>query len=245
MLEQTKEIMHRFKFFGMLGALDMRLHEAMSTSWSYSDFIGALITDEKRYRDDKAIKNRIRSAKFRNDATLDKLDSTAKRNLSKTEINEMKNLKFLTDPRNVLIIGPTGVGKTFLATAIGDHACREGYKVIFLGVNMFIEETTLTRAAGTFLRYRERLVNSDLLILDDIGIKPLPPTAITDLYDILEERYQSKSTMFTSQLPIENWKEVIDDAVALEAIIDRLIHGAIKIEMKGESYRKYRGQSKT
>jgi DNA replication protein DnaC len=113
-----------------------------------------------------------------------------------------------------------------------------------MGMNMFIEETSMGRASGTFLRLREKLIQSDLLILDDLGIKPLPSSAIQDLYDVLEERYQNKSTMITSQLPLTNWKEVIDDEVALEAIMDRLIHGAIKIEIKGESYRKIRGGNK-
>ena len=110
-----------------------------------------------------------------------------------------------------------------------------------MGMNMLIEETMMARASGTFLKLRAKLIKTDLLILDDLGIKPLPPTAIQDLYDILEERYQNKATIITSQLPLENWKEVIDDAVALEAIMDRLIHGAVKMELKGESYRKKRG----
>jgi DNA replication protein DnaC len=241
MIEQTREMMHKLKFLGMLETLDLRLHEAKSSDWSYSDFIAALMTDEKLYRDDRATKRRVKGAKFRTDACLEKLDFTARRTLSKTLVNELKHLKFVTDPRNVIIVGPTGVGKTFLATAIGSHACREGYTVIFMGVNMFIEETSLRRATGTFLKLRDRLIKTDLLILDDLGIKPLPPTAIQDLYDILEERYQSKSTLITSQLPLENWREIIDDSVALDAIMDRLIHGTVKIEMKGESYRKKRG----
>jgi DNA replication protein DnaC len=137
-------------------------------------------------------------------------------------------------------MGPTGVGKTFLATALGNHACRGGFSVTFIGVNMFIEKVQMSRADGTFLNYRERMIKTDILILDDLGIKPLPQSTVQDLYDILEERYQSKSTVITSQLPLKNWREVIDDPVALEAILDRLIHGAIKIELKGESYRKKR-----
>jgi DNA replication protein DnaC len=243
-IEQTREMMSRMKFFGMIETLDLRLHEARTNGWGHGDFISALITDEKLYRDDRAIKTRIRCAKFRTDASFEKLDLTGKRTIAKDQIQQLKSLKFLAEPRNVIILGPTGVGKTFLATAIGNHACREGYRVSFLGMNMFIEETTISRAAGHFLKLREKLVKADLLILDDLGIKPLPPTVAQDLYDILEERYQHKSTIITSQLPLNNWMEVIEDSVVLEAIMDRLIHGVIKVEINGESYRKKRGLKK-
>lgn len=243
MIEQTRECMQKLKFHGMLETLDLRLHEATSSGWSYSDFIGALITDEKLHRDDRAVKRRIKGAKFRTDASFDKIDFTAKRSLQKKLVNELKTLKFMADSRNVLLIGPTGVGKTFLATAIGNHACHDGCKVMFLGVNLLMEEIAMSRASGTFLRLRDRLIKTDLLILDDLGIKPLPHGVIQDLYDILEERYQKASTMITSQLPLENWKEVIDDPVALEAIMDRLIHGSVKVDLTGESYRKKIGRS--
>lgn len=244
MIEQTRQMMHQMKFYGMLETLDVRLHEAISHGWGQREFISALITDEKMYRDDRNTKRRVRLAKFRVDASFEKLDLSAKRSLTSAQVKDLRDLQFIKVPRNVILLGPTGVGKTYLATAIGYQACQQGHKVSFVGMNMFIEHATLSRADGSFFRFRERLIQSDLLILDDLGIKALPAQAIQDLYDILEERYQEKATMITSQLPIENWKEVIDDQVALEAIIDRLIHGAIKIEMRGESYRKNRGKMK-
>jgi len=244
MIEQTRECMQKMKFNGMLETLDLRIHEATTAGWSYSDFIGALVTDEKHHRDNKAIKRRIKGAMFRTDACLDKIDYTAKRSLSKKLVCELKTLRFFSDSRNILLIGPTGVGKTFLATAIGNHACHEGYKVTFMGVNLLMEEIAMSRATGKFLRLRDRLIKTDLLILDDLGIKPLSSGVIQDLYDILEERYQKYPTVITTQLPLINWKEVIDDPVALEAIVDRLIHGAIQIDLTGESYRKKIGKEK-
>jgi len=242
MIEQTKEVMHKLKFYGMLESLDVRLHEAQSQEWSHSDLLSALFSDERHYRNEKATVRRIRQAKFRTDASIDHIDFRAKRSITKAEINELKHLSFITEPRNVLLLGQTGVGKTFIATAIGNHACKEGYKVVFMGMNMFIEETAMARAAGKYLTIRKKLISADLLILDDLGIKALPASAMQDLYDILEERYQNKSTIVTSQLPIKNWIEVIDDQVTLEAILDRLIHGAIKMDITGDSYRKKRGK---
>jgi DNA replication protein DnaC len=155
----------------------------------------------------------------------------------------MMSLKFLKDAQNLLFLGPTGVGKTYLATAIGNHACLEGYTCLFMGVNYLIEKVHLARIEGNYLKLREKLIKCDLLILDDLGIRVLPQEMIQDLYDILEERYQLKSTIITSQLPLENWKEVIPDLVALEAILDRLIHG-VKLEIEGDTYRKKRGGTK-
>lgn len=245
MLEQTKQSLNQIKCFGILSHLDARLAEATGQNWGHIEFLSSLISDEVIDREDRKTKRRVKAAKFRTDASFERIDLTAKRSLTKTQVENLKTLRFVSEPRNVIIMGPTGVGKTFMATALGNHACRRGYGCTFIGVNMLIEKTQMSQADGTFLKYRDRLIQTDLLILDDLGIKQLPPVVVQDLYDILEERYQSKATVITSQLPLENWKEVIDDPVALEAILDRLIHGAIKLELKGESYRKKRaGQLK-
>ena len=240
MIEETKSALTKLKFYGMLGALDTRLTEATSYGWGHVELLSALTQDEKTYRDNLASSRRVKAARFRTDASFEQFDSTAKRNVTKTQVQDLRELRFLKEPRNVLILGPTGVGKTFLATAIGNHACRLGFACTFIGVNLLIEKITIARADGTFLKLRDRLIRTDVLILDDLGIKPLPVDLVQDLYDILEERYQNRSTIITSQLPLTNWKEVIQDPVALEAILDRLIHGAVKIELKGESYRKKR-----
>jgi len=240
MIEQTKGTLHQLKCYGILQNLDLRLTEATTHGWGHREFLSALITDEKLHRDNLSMARRIKAAQFRLEATFERVDTTARRNISRTQIQDLMELRFLREPRNVLILGPTGVGKTYLATAIGNHACREGFSVTFVGIHMLIEKILLARTDGTFLRYRDKLIRADLLILDDLGLKALPPDMIQDLYDILEERYQSKSTLITSQLPIENWKEVIEDPVALEAIVDRLIHGSVTLTLEGESYRKKR-----
>lgn len=244
MIEQTKTDLTKMKLLGMMSTLDTRLEEATSGNWGHVEFLSALTQDEKIYRDNRRTARLRKGAKFRVDASFEKFDLTAKRNISKPQLINLMELQFIKNPRNILIIGPTGVGKTYLASAIGDHACRVGYTTKFFGMNFLIESLGLARAEGSYLRFRDRLIKTDLLIIDDIGIRPLPPQTIQDLYDLMEERYNQKPTIFTSQLPLENWNEVITDEVAFDAIMDRLVHTAIKLEFKGDSYRRNQGLAK-
>lgn len=243
MIENTRNVMSQLKLYGMLSTLDLRLGEAEQHGWSYSDLVSALITDESFYKKQRSTIIKIKRARFRLEANFDRFDYTLKRTITRAQVKELMELTFIKKGQTLILVGPTGVGKTFLATATGYHACSQGYDCQFLGMSMFIEQAQISRATGTYLKFRERLIACDLLIIDDLGIKPLPPVAIQDFYDILEERYQNKSTIITTQLPLNNWKEIIEDEVALEAIIDRIIHGQ-KIEIEGDSYRKKRAIEK-
>ncbi len=242
-MDITNNQLHQLRLTGILKTLPIRLQEGQQEKWSYSEFLNGLLLDEIRYREQKSSEGRLRKAKFRSQADFDHFDYTLKRSLSKTQIKELRELTFLKSHQNLLLLGPTGVGKTFVATAIGHQACMEGYSVLFEGMNCLIETIKLHRMSGTFLRLRKKLIEADLLIIDDLGIKPLEGEMVQDIYDLLEERYVKKSTIITSQLPVKNWKEVITDEVVFEAIVDRIAHG-YKIEITGESYRKKRGVDK-
>ena len=237
MIEQTKSIMNNLKWLGALQTLDQRLMDATAHGWGHLELLSALITDEKSYRDTNAIKRRIKGASFRVVATLERVDVTAKRTITKTLVRDLMSLSFLKSPRNVIFVGPTGVGKSYLAQAVGEYACRSGYTCLFTGISVLIEKLAMTRADGTFLKLRDRLVRCDLLIIDDMGLTKLPPDVVIDLHDILEER-QNRSTMFTTQLPLKNWKEIIDDPLAFDTIYDKLKNGTMSMEIEGESYRK-------
>lgn len=242
-MDITNNQLHELRLWGVAKTLPIRLQESQQEKWSYTEFLNGLLLDEIRYRDQKSSEGRLRKAKFRTVADFDHFDFTLKRSLSKTQLKELRELSFMKSHQNLLLLGPTGVGKTFVATAIGHQACVEGYSVLFEGMNCLIETIKLHRMAGTYLRLRKKLIEVDLLIIDDLGIKPLEGEMVQDLYDLLEERYLKKSTIITSQLPVSNWKEVITDTVVFEAIVDRVAHG-YKIEITGESYRKRRGVDK-
>lgn len=243
MIENTKEAMSQMKLLGMLSTLGLRLEEAVGNGWGHIELLSALVQDEKNYRESKRTERLLRGARFRVQACFERVDTQAKRSLTRSQVQDLSSLQFFKSRRNLLLLGPTGVGKTYLASAIGNEVCRQGYSCIFIGVSTLIEQLAVARVDGSYLRQRERLIKTDLLILDDIGIKPLPAIMVQDLYDILEERYQKSSVVITSQLPLSNWKEVIRDDVAYEAIMDRLIHGAMKMELQGESYRKRQAKS--
>lgn len=243
MLEQTRNQMLEMKLFGMLKSLDLRLQESISQGWGPSEFLSAVMTDEKTHREVQKISRRLKAASFRTQATFETIDYTAKRTLSKSTVKDLMQLNYIkASPRNIMMVGPTGVGKTFVATALGNHACRHGFSTIFMGISVFIEKLLIARTDGTYLRLRDRLIKADFLIIDDIGLKKLPPLIVQDLHDILEER-QEKCTLITSQLPLKNWKEIIDDELALDTVVDKLQHGSLHIDIDGDSYRKKKGQN--
>lgn len=241
MIEQTKSQLSAMQIYGMLKSIDLRLQEAVNHGWGPLEFLSALVSDEKSFREIRLLARRMKAASFRTQANFETWDYTAKRSITKSTVRELMQLTFVkSSPRNVMIVGPTGVGKTFIATAIGNQACRHGYSTLFFGISVFTEKFLIARTDGTYMRLREKLIKTDLLIIDDIGLKKLPQQIIQDLHDILEER-QEKCTIITTQLPLKNWDEIIEDELALDTIVDKLQHGCLNLVMEGDSYRKKKG----
>lgn len=244
MLSHTKSILNELKLMGLLKTVDLRLQEALQQNWGHVDLLSSLVTDEKIYRDNLSIQKRLKHASFRTSACFENIDYTAKRNLSKSLVKDLMQLEFIKhSPQNIIIIGPTGVGKTYLATSLGHHACRHGYTTLFFGISVLIEKLLMSRANGTYLRLRDKIIKVDLLIIDDIGLKKLSPEIHQDLHDILEER-QNKCTIITTQLPLKNCGEIIEDPLALDTIVDKLYNGSFMIDFHGDSYRKTKSQKK-
>jgi DNA replication protein DnaC len=233
----AKNLMAEMKLLGMLGAFDKALNDATRDKSSYSELLDVLLQSEADYRQERKTGYRIKAAKFTLRPAFEDIDFTASRSISKAQIKELYGLQWLHDARPVLLIGQTGVGKTFIAQAAGLHACACGKSVLYMTLTTWLENLALARTSGTYLRYRDKLAKPDLVILDDMGMRKLSSTEAQDLCELLEERSINKSTLFTTQLPLDHWSEVIGDPVIADAIRDRLEHSALAIHITGESYR--------
>jgi DNA replication protein DnaC len=241
-IDLTQTHLEALRLHGVQLSLASRLQQAQNDGAGFEQFLGWLLEDEVRHRQNARIARLIRGAGFRSAASCEGIDFTAKRNLDRKTVQDLSTSRFIRDGLNVLIAGPCGVGKTHLATAIGNSACRNGHSTLFFRMNSLVEKLAVVRAQGTYLNFLRRVAGADCLILDDFGIKPLAAQQLQDLYDILDERSEGKSTVVTTQLPVANWPEVIPDPVTCEAITDRLVSRAISVVMKGESYRKKKGR---
>lgn len=230
---------------GVRENLSRRIKEALDSDLDYEGFMNLVLFDEVQYRQNARRARLLKAAGFRTQASLESVTYEKVRNFDKKLIQEIAKLRFIDDGTNVLIFGATGVGKTFLATAIGNHVCRCGRTVMFMKMNLLLEKLALARAEGSYLNLLKRISATDLLIVDDFGIKALTEQQFQDFYDVLGERESGKSTIVTTQLPAENWNEVIQDALVCEAISDRLTAQAIKLNVKGPSKRGERKKSLT
>jgi DNA replication protein DnaC len=234
---QVKSLMHEMKLSGMADIIDKTASSAISEGWSFFEFIDVLLQAENESRNRRRTESRIKAAKIRRTASFEDYDFTAKRSLTKAQLKEIQSLKWLEDGRPLVLIGQTGVGKTYLAHAAGLHACQAGKTVVCLSTTTFLEQLMLARTTNSYLKFKERLTKPDLIVLDDFGMRKFTAVEAEDLREILEERSYGKATLITTQLPLDHWAEVLPDPVLAEAIVDRIDGMALKIKITGESYR--------
>ena len=233
----ARNLMAEMKLFGMLAALDRIVTDATRDEASYTEFLDALLQAELDERGARAASRRLKAARLPVRVSLDDFDYTAQRSITKTQIRELQSLSWLKERRPLVLIGQTGVGKSFIAQAIALQVCHHGKSALYMNVTTWLENVAMARASGGYLRYRDKLAKPDVLVLDDIGMRKLTATEAQDLCEMLEERSFGKSTVFTTQLPPDHWAEVIADPVIADAIRDRLQHAALTITITGESYR--------
>jgi len=244
-MQVAKTLMAEMKLKGMMYAADRLLKEALDNEWSHSELVDGLIQAEYEYKTEKKIENKIKTAKLKLKPEIEDFDNYAKRSITKTQFKELTKLKWIKQGRALILIGQTGVGKTFIAQALAVHACRNNHTTLFMSITQLNENIMLARSSNSYLRFKEKLDKTQLIIIDDFGLRKLNSLQAQDLCEIIEDRNNDSSIIITTQLPLTHWNEVIDDSVIKDAIIDRLVHTSIIIEIKGDSYRKVKGQNLT
>ena len=236
--EQTIAILNSLKLFGMARGLAERLADPNHGGLSHADFIGLLVQDEKTYRDNQRLARLLKNAKLRQPAALEDIDFAHSRGLSKQVILELANPQWIANHRSVLITGPTGIGKSYIACALGNSAARAGYTTLYTRAPRLLESLQHARGDGSHLKLLDKLSRVQLLIVDDFLLTPLSEWERRDILEVAEGRYDTGATIIGSQCPIPDWHLAIGDPTLADAICDRLLHNACRIELRGDSMRR-------
>jgi len=234
----TLEKLKSLKFMGMIQGLHEQQQHPEIDQMSFEERLGLLVDREMSERLDRRLKNRLRQAKLKQNARLEDIDYQTSRGLDKTLLHSLHDCQWVKKHLNVLITGPTGVGKSWIACSLAQKACREGYTALYQRLPRLFQELPIAKGDGSYSQLLNKLGKIDVLLLDDWGLAKLTAEQRRDLLEILEDRHDSRSTIVTSQLPIEKWHASIGDSTLADAIMDRLVHNAYKINLKGESLRK-------
>src|SRR3989338_191486 len=221
----------------MLEAYQEQLNTPDIRRLSFDERFALLIEREYLIRENRKLTNRLRQAKLKEEACIEDVDYSPDRNLSKTVVTRLAECSWITKKENVLITGPTGAGKTWLACAFANQACRQGYGARYIRLPKLFQAIGISKADGSYIKLMEYVSKLSLLVLDDLGLVPMSDDNRRDLLEIIDDRYHRSSTLITSQLPVQEWYESIGDATLGDAIMDRLIHNAHRIEIKGPSMR--------
>jgi len=236
----TLDQLHALGLYGMAKAFVELAEASEAKDLDHRDWLALLLDRETSLRRDKRLAARLRAAKLRQAASVEDVDYRAARGLDRALFLKLAEGQWIDAHDNLALVGPSGTGKSWLACAIGQKACRDNRCVLYRRWPKLCEELALARGDGRHPRLLKSIVRADLLILDDFGLEPLDAGARHDLLEILEERYGRRSTIVTSQLPVTAWHEVIGDPTYADAILDRLTHNAHRIELSGESLRRAR-----
>lgn len=224
---------------GMVDALKAQEQDPAAQELSFLERLALLVDQQWTWRENQALGRRLKAAKLRQPACVEDIDYRASRGLDKSAVRALaKDSAWVRNHENIFVIGPTGVGKSFIASALTQKACRDGYSALYLRAAALLRDLALARADGSLRYLLARLSRIDVLVVDDWAMTPLNETERREVWEICEDRYQARSTILTSQLPVARWHEQIGDPTIADGILDRLVHNAHRIEMRGESMRK-------
>jgi len=237
MNEQVKRIAYELKFFGIHQNFEARVAEAVAQSLHPAEFLSLLLQDEHLYRKDRLSNSLTKRAKFRHQADIEDWDMSFERGISKPKLKELSLLSFQTNKENLIVLGRTGEGKTQLAISIGRKVCQSSQSVAFLPVNLMFEEVLAARAAGKMISYLTRLNQTQVIILDDFGLRNYTHEEANVLVELLEGRVKKGPIIVTSQVDPKGWCKLFEDPVIAEAIVDRMVNPSQKIKLSGGSYR--------
>jgi DNA replication protein DnaC len=243
MNNETLDKMRQLRLYGMYDAFKTNLETSVKESLTADQFIALLVASEWDDRRNRYVERAIRVAGFRYKASLEQVDYGIDRGLDKNEVHRLAGLDFVKEHKDLFITGSTGTGKSYLATALGYQACQSGYKVMYVNTAKLMGQLKLAKAKGTILAELKRIERADLLILDDFGLQPFDAQSRASLLDIIEDRHQKRSTVVTSQIPVKEWYDVIGEKTIADAILDRIVHHSLRVELYGESLRRRNSKS--
>ncbi len=241
--QQTLEKLHALRLHGMAEAFRAQSEQAGITDLSFEERFALLVDQQWSWRQNRALERRLAKAKLRHRASVEDIDFRSSRGLDRSLLRSLtQGSAWVREHQNLFLIGPTGIGKSFLACALAEKACRDGFTALYSRAAQLFRDLVLARADGSLRTLLARLARVDVLLVDDWAMAPLADAERRDFLEICEDRYQARSTVLTSQLPVAKWHEQIGDPTLADSILDRLVHNAHRIEMRGESMRKKRGK---